>query len=249
MDTAQLRLQQQAAAKQLILRDQLDKTAPTLIAGADVGFEQQGSITRGVLVLLAYPALKPLHCVIFRTKTSMPYIPGLLSFREYPALLNAWQTLPDKPDLLLVDGQGIAHPRGLGLASHIGLLADVPSIGVAKSRLYGRYNVTTDSGMTTDTAAMAAVSNSSTAQPLFSERKTDNPQQIGWVWQSKARCNPLYISPGHRISISSALVWVQRCMAGYRLPEPTRLADIIASRRSGCQCLLEQMPVCRQDHC
>ncbi len=121
--------------------------------------------------------------------TSLPYIPGLLSFREYPALLAAWAQLQQRPDLILVDGQGIAHPRRLGVASHFGLLVDVPTIGVAKSRLCGDFLP-----LHQDVGAV---------QPLF-----DNDEQLGWVWRSKIRCNPLFISPGHRVSVGSALAWV-----------------------------------------
>lgn len=126
--------------------------------------------------------------------------------------MAAWSQLTTVPQLVLVDGQGIAHPRRLGVASHFGLLIDVPTIGVAKSRLCGKYD---ESGLQ-DGAAVPLV---------------DKDEQIGWVWNSKARCKPLYVSVGHRVSQESALLWVERCMRGYRLPEPTRWADAIASRR------------------
>ncbi|MGL5768305.1 MAG: endonuclease V, partial [Plesiomonas shigelloides] len=142
-----------------------------------------------------------------------------LSFRECPALLAAWQMLPQRPDLLLVDGQGIAHPRGLGIASHFGLLVDVPTIGVAKSHLYGSYAPLAD-GVGTSSALWAGES------------------LLGYVWRSKVRCRPLFISAGHRISPDSALQWVQGCCRGYRLPEPTRFADGIASARPTWQALL-----------
>lgn len=120
--------------------------------------------------------------------------------------------LSQKPDLMMVDGQGISHPRRLGIASHFGILVDVPTIGVAKKRLCGHYQDLSDEP--------------GSQQPLM-----DKGEQLGWVWRSKKRCNPLFISPGHRVSLDSALLWVQRCMAGYRLPEPTRWADGIASSR------------------
>ncbi|CFR13806.1 MULTISPECIES: deoxyribonuclease V [Yersinia] len=217
IDTKALRAEQQQRASEVILQD-----APVLdnlvhqpvrfIAGADVGFEQQGEITRAAIAILRYPSLELVEYQVARVATSLPYIPGLLSFREYPALLAAWAQLQQRPDLVLVDGQGIAHPRRLGVASHFGLLVDVPTIGVAKSRLCGHYQ-----SLDSDKGAL---------QPLI-----DGEEQLGWVWRSKTRCNPLFISPGHRVSVESALVWVQRCMAGYRLPEPTRWADAIASNR------------------
>jgi len=212
MDLTTLREQQVALAAQVILEDRLEHLPPRLIAGIDVGFEQAGTVTRAAIVLLHYPSFEQVEYQVARTATSMPYIPGFLSFREIPALLEAWQALSQKPDLILVDGQGIAHPRRLGIASHFGLLVNVPTIGVAKKRLCGRFEPLAE-----EVGAQ---------QPLI-----DKGEPLGWVWRSKKRCNPLFISPGHRVSVDSALLWVQRCMAGYRLPEPTRWADAIASQR------------------
>lgn len=149
---------------------------------------------------------------VARIATTMPYIPGFLSFREYPALLAAWEQLSQKPDLLFVDGHGISHPRRLGVASHFGLLVDVPTIGVAKKRLCGKFEP-----LSAEPGALA---------PLI-----DKNEQLAWVWRSKARCNPLFVATGHRVSTDTALAWVQRCMKGYRLPEPTRWADAVASGR------------------
>lgn len=200
--------------------ERTDRFGPVrIIGGADVGFEQGGAVTRAAIVLLRYPELTLLDFRIARVPTNLPYIPGLLSFRECPALLAAWQALPQRPDLLLVDGQGIAHPRGLGVASHFGLLVDVPTIGVAKSHLYGRYAPLAD-----DVGASSALQ--------------AGENLLGYVWRSKARCRPLFISAGHRISPDSALPWVQACCRGYRLPEPTRFADGIASARPAWRALL-----------
>jgi deoxyribonuclease V len=212
MDLADLR-QQLVLASSVIREDRFSVDPPTLIGGADVGFEQGGEITRAAIVLLKYPSLELVEYQIARIPTTMPYIPGFLSFREYPALLAAWELLSRKPDLLFVDGHGISHPRRLGVASHFGLLVDVPTIGVAKKRLCGKFEP-----LSAEPGALA---------PLM-----DKQEPLGWVWRSKARCNPLFIATGHRVSQDSALAWVQRCTQGYRLPEPTRWADAVASRRA-----------------
>ncbi|CNF65340.1 deoxyribonuclease V [Yersinia mollaretii] len=228
MDTKALRAEQQQRASEVILEDDCIDEQVRFIAGADVGFEQQGEVTRAAIAILRYPSLELVEYQISRVETSLPYIPGLLSFREYPALLAAWAQLQQRPDLVFVDGQGIAHPRRLGVASHFGLLVDVPTIGVAKSRLCGHFQP-----LESDNGAVQSLA----AQPLI-----DGDEQLGWVWRSKARCNPLFISPGHRVSVASALTWVQRCMAGYRLPEPTRWADAIASNRPQFQRWVRKTP-------
>ena len=134
------------------------------------------------------------------------------TFRELPALVAALERLPQVPDLVFVDGQGIAHPRRLGIAAHFGVVTGLPSIGVAKNVLCGRHE---------------------TPGPLAGERTPliHRGDQIGWVLRSKPRCNPLIVSPGHRVSMQGALDGVLRTLRGYRLPEPTRLADRLASRR------------------
>lgn len=212
MDLAALRQEQLQRAADVVRQDDFDVLPPRFIGGADVGFEQGGEITRAALVILEYPSLTLVEHRIARVATTMPYIPGFLSFREMPALLEAWQQLTQQPDLLFVDGHGISHPRRLGVAAHLGSLVDVPTIGVAKKRLCGRFD--------------ALDAEPGSRQPLI-----DKGEKIGWVWRSKARCNPLFISTGHRVSIDSALHWVEACTAGYRLPEPTRWADAVASGR------------------
>jgi len=212
MDITALRDQQRVRAAEVIGQDDFDVMPPRLIGGADVGFEQGGEITRAALVILEYPSLAVIEHRVARIATTMPYIPGYLSFRETPALLAAWQQLTHHPDLLLVDGQGVAHPRRLGVASHFGLMVDVPTIGVAKKRLCGTFTPPD-------------------AEPGSYQPLMDKEQQIGWVLRSKSRCNPLFISTGHRVSQATALHWVQNCLRGYRLPEPTRWADAVASER------------------
>lgn len=182
------------------------------IAGLDVGFEDGGQTTRAAVVLLDADSMRPLECHIARVPTAMPYVPGLLSFRELPALLQALAKLSRMPDLAMVDGQGIAHPRRLGIAAHLGVTTDLPTIGVAKKLLAGRFS---DPG------------------PMPGERSPilHRGQTLGVALRSKARCNPLIVSPGHRVSLETAVALTGRFLAGYRLPEPTRLADRLASRR------------------
>ncbi|KRE89339.1 endonuclease V [Frateuria sp. Soil773] len=182
------------------------------IAGVDVGFEDDGATTRAAAVLLDAQSLQPLADVVARVPTRMPYIPGLLSFRELPAVLQALAELPQVPDLVFVDGQGVAHPRGLGIAAHLGVITGLPTIGVAKKILVGTHaEVGPRRGDRTDLLHRG--------------------QRIGTVLRSKERVKPLIVSPGHRVGQDSAPVLVLACCTRYRLPEPTRLADRIASRR------------------
>ncbi len=213
---AALKAEQLSRAAEVVREGLSRDFSPDFIGGGDVGFEQQGTVARAALVVLRWPSLDMAEHRVARIPVTLPYIPGYLSFRECPALLAAWQQLKCRPGLMLIDGHGISHPKGLGVASHFGLLADVPTIGVAKSRLCGEY------------APLAE--NAGACQPLLYQH-----QQTGWVLRSKQRCNPLFISAGHRISPQMALYWTQQCLRGYRLPEPTRLADAVASERRGFQ--------------
>jgi deoxyribonuclease V len=192
-------------------RDGFAKPLRTL-GGFDVGFEDDGATTRAAAVLLDAETLQPIESHVARIPTSMPYIPGLLSFRELPALLEALSMLSQRPDLAFVDGHGIAHPRGLGIAAHFGVATDLPSIGVAKKILIG-------SG-----------SEPHQVRGAYTPLRRDG-RQIGWLLRSKPKCNPLIVSPGHRVAMASAADLVMRFVRSYRLPEPTRLADRLASRR------------------
>ncbi|MEJ2622049.1 MAG: deoxyribonuclease V [Candidatus Thiodiazotropha sp.] len=193
----------------LIIRyDQL--APPQRIAGIDVGFEAAGEITRAVVAVLDITNLELLEQAIIRVPTQFPYIPGLLSFREVPAILKAIDELSEKPDLLLCDGQGVAHPRRFGLACHLGLLTDIPSIGVAKTRLVGHH----------DTLPEAKGS----WVPLL-----DRDEVIGAVLRSRSGVKPIYVSIGHRLSLSSALDYVLAATTRYKLPETTRMAHHLAS--------------------
>lgn len=206
------RAMQAALAARVVLKDAFPTPLRT-VAGLDVGFEDGGATTHAAAVLLDATTLQVLDQAVARIPTVMPYIPGLLSFRELPALLAAFAALRTAPDLVFVDGHGIAHPRRLGIAAHFGVVTGLPSIGVAKKVLTG-----------------------TTSMPLHEMRGAflplrDGREQIGWVLRSKVNCLPLIVSPGHRVAMASAAELAMRFVTTYRLPEPTRLADRLASRR------------------
>jgi deoxyribonuclease V len=189
----------------------VDRLGPVRrVCGIDVGFEDDGRVTRAAAAVLSFPELKLVDFALARRPTAFPYIPGLLSFREAPAALEALGALRVVPDLLLCDGQGVAHPRRCGIASHIGVLAAMPSIGVAKTRLVGAHG-----RVPARRGAWA---------PL-----TDGGERIGAVLRTRAGVNPLYVSSGHRVSLESAVRWVMACTTRYRLPETTRWAHRLAS--------------------
>jgi deoxyribonuclease V len=173
------------------------------IAGVDASYRDEA---RAAIVVLTFPALEVVEEVVAARASAFPYVPGLLSFREVPVVLDALEKLTVRPDILMCDGQGYAHPRRLGLASHLGVYLDMPSIGCAKSRLIGSYH---EPGP-----------NPGDRAPLM-----DRGEMIGMVLRSKSRTNPLFISSGHRVDLATAVELVMRCLRGYRLPEPTRLAD------------------------
>ena len=192
----------------LILTDHLEPVRR--VAGVDVGFEAAGTVTRAAVAVLRYPELDVLETAIARRPTAFPYIPGLLSFRELPAVLAALEQLREPPDLLLCDGQGIAHPRRFGIASHLGLLVDIPAIGVAKTRLCGTHEEPPNQrGAWT---------------PLWGQGEI-----IGAVLRSRIGVRPLYVSPGHRVGLETAIAYVMGCCTRYRLPETTRHAHRLAS--------------------
>lgn len=180
------------------------------VAGIDVGFEDGGATTRAAVAVLKYPELTLCDHAIARRPTTFPYIPGFLSFREVPAVLDALEQVKTVPDLLLCDGQGRAHPRRFGIACHLGLLTHLPSIGVAKSLLVGKYDEVPD-----EKGAWV---------PLIHKGET-----IGAVLRTRLGTKPLYISSGHRISLETAIAYVMGCTTKYRLPETTRHAHKLAS--------------------
>jgi deoxyribonuclease V len=178
------------------------------IGGVDVSIQEE--FTRAAIVVLRYPELTPFESAVEDTPLVFPYIPGLLAFREGPAVLAAWSKLQNKPDLLMFDGQGIAHPRGIGIASHMGLWLERPTIGVAKSRLYGLH---TEVGSKRGDRA---------------DLLDKNTNVIGTVLRTREKTNVLYISPGHLIDVEHATQFVMNCVTSYRLPEPTRWAHKVA---------------------
>ncbi|MBK1657327.1 deoxyribonuclease V [Paracraurococcus ruber] len=184
-----------------------------LLAGVDISsqrFDPEGRIWASVVVL-DWPGLAVVARASAMARATIPYIPGYLGFREVPALLAAWARLAVKPDLVLVDGHGIAHPRGFGIATHLGVVLDLPTIGVAKSPLVGRP----EAPLGEEPGA---------AQPLLWKGR-----RLGTVLRTKRRSNPLYLSTGHRVSEAGAVRWVRDCLRGYRLPEPTRQAHLAAN--------------------
>lgn len=183
--------------------------SPKLIAGTDLSGERQGE-ARGAVVVLRYPELSTAEVRVARGKLAFPYVPGLLSFREAPLVAAAWEHLVLSPDLLLVDGQGLAHPRRLGLASHLGLLLDIPTIGCAKSILTGHHGpLDEEAGSRADL--------------------TDGGEVIGAVLRTRKAQRPVVVSIGHKIDLDTAVEWVLRCCWRHRLPEPTRLAHLAAA--------------------
>ena len=182
------------------------------VAGIDVGFEDAGKTTRAAIAVLNYSSLDLIFTSIARRKTTFPYIPGLLSFRELPAILEALSHLDNLPDLFICDGQGYAHPRRFGIACHLGLLTGVPAIGVGKTRLLGNYKVPAD--------------RKGNWTPLL-----DRQEVIGAVLRTRKGVKPVFISIGHRISLDTSIRYVMACTTSYKLPEPTRHAHKLASSR------------------
>lgn len=217
-DVAAARSLQSELAAQVKLRDGFARPLRT-IAGFDVGFEDGGATTRAAAVLLDAERLQPIALHVARLPTAMPYIPGLLSFRELPALLEALRGLPTQPDLAFIDGHGIAHPRRLGIAAHFGVVTGLPSIGVAKKKLVGEF------------ASLHDMRGAFTPMRVAIRGSSLPGEQIGWAVRSKLGCLPLFVSPGHKVSMASCAELVMRFTTTYRLPEPTRLADRLASRR------------------
>ena len=185
------------------------------IGGVDVAYGRRGRTAdaRAAAVLFDAATLEVLDRATVETATDFPYVPGLLTFREAPAAIAAIEALRIRPDLLLCDGQGLAHPRRCGFASHLGLALDLPSIGAAKSRLIGVHEE--PGGERGDWT------------PLL-----DGGEVIGACVRTRTGARPIYVSIGHRVTLETAIRFVLRCAARYRLPEPTRLADRLSKVRA-----------------
>jgi deoxyribonuclease V len=186
----------------------LQKT-PKYIAGVDASFPENQVLA--VASLYRYPELSLAEEAVAMREVSFPYVPGFLSFREGPAIIDAIKKLTVKPDLILVDGQGIAHPKGLGIASHIGVLAGIPTIGCAKSRLVGKYK---EPGL---------------RKGAWSHLQY-NGKIVGAVLRTRDHVRPLFISPGHRIDLKTSIEIVLECTGKYRIPEPLRRADFLSKQ-------------------
>jgi len=190
----------------------IDLDAVRLVAGVDVSVKNEES--QAAVVVVTYPGFLPVETVLARRPTPFPYIPGLLSFREGPVLEEAFGKLEAEPDVFLFDGMGIAHPRRIGIASHMGLWLERPTIGCGKTLLCGRYG--------------ALAEEKGSAAPLV-----DKGDTIGVALRTRTAKNPMFISPGHLADIESAAEFVLRCSPKYRLPEPIRLAHNAAGRFDG----------------
>jgi deoxyribonuclease V len=185
---------------------------PRFVAGVDISVNREQGVARGAVVVLNYPELRLVETKVVSGKVDFPYVPGLLSFREAPLTLAACERLTLTPDLILVDGQGIAHPRRLGLASHLGLFLDTPTIGCAKSLLCGRHSPPGE-------------------EPGSYCEVVDGGETIGVALRTKPGIKPVYVSIGHKVDLETAIYWVLECCRGYRLPEPCRLAHLAAGEK------------------
>ncbi|ALC17735.1 endonuclease V [Desulfuromonas soudanensis] len=201
---------QRELAEKVVLADGLPRPVRT-VAGVDVSYERNGDSFFAAVVVLELPDFKLIEEASATGRMSFPYVPGLLSFRELPVVLDAFSALRTVPDAVLVDGQGIAHPRRFGIACHLGLWTGLPTVGCAKSRLCGSH--------------LPPAPHKGDWVPLLLDGEA-----VGAVLTSRRGVRPLYISPGHRTDLPSALRLVQSCLGSYRLPEPTRLAHLLSNR-------------------
>ncbi|BAY46156.1 endonuclease V [Scytonema sp. HK-05] len=202
---------QEKLKHEVITEDKL-KEPVHYVAGVDMGFEADGTISRAAVAVLSFPDLQLQETSLARRPTTFPYIPGFLSFREIPAVLDALEKIKTIPDIILCDGQGIAHPRRFGIACHLGLIVDMPTIGVAKSLLVGKHE--------------EILNTRGSWQPLIHRGET-----IGAVLRTRVGVKPIYVSSGHKVSLPTAIDYVLHCTTKYRLPETTRIADKLASNK------------------
>jgi deoxyribonuclease V len=182
-----------------------------IIGGADISLNLYSTTVYAGIILLSFPEMKPLAYSLVKAETRFPYVPGYLAFREVPALVQAWNLLALKPDVLVVDGHGIAHPRRLGIATHFGIVTGQPSIGCAKKVLCGKFE---EPGILQHDYS-----------PLM-----DKGEQVGIAYRSKSKTAPVYISPGHQLGFKNCTEIMQQCTGKYRIPEPTRLAHELVNK-------------------
>ena len=206
MTPAEARQIQNELRNQVISQDRFGDIKT--VAGVDLGFKKD--VARASVVVLSFPELQLIDGVLVESPVPFPYIPGLLSFRETPPLLKAFDQLKTEPDLIIADGQGIAHPRRFGIASHLGLILDRPTVGCAKSRLWGRHKQPNDEA--------------GSIEYLY-----DKGEIIGAAVRTRSNVNVVYVSVGHRISLDSAIRLTLACCRRYRLPETTRYAHQAAA--------------------
>jgi deoxyribonuclease V len=183
-----------------------------MVAGVDVGFEDDNTVSRAAAVLLNFPQLEPIEAAVVRQPVTFPYVPGLLAYRELPAVIEALAQLRSKPDLIIVDGHGRAHPRRFGIACHLGVILNCATIGCAKSILVGK--------------AETPGNNVGAWTPLI-----DKGETIGAAVRTRKGVAPVYVSIGNKIDLQTAIEIVRRCTTKYRLPETTRYAHKVASGR------------------
>ena len=199
----------QSSLRERIVLEKIDLRGVRMVAGVDVSVKDDQS--QAAIVVLSYPGLERIEAVSSRMKTCFPYIPGLLSFREAPVILECVRKLKNAPDVFVFDGQGLAHPRRIGIASHLGLFLEKPSIGSAKSHLYGKY----------DPAGRN--------KGDFSLMKDDDGSVLGAVVTTRDGTNPVFVSPGHLADIRSSVELILNCSPRYKIPEPIRAAHRAAS--------------------
>lgn len=185
--------------------------APDTVAGADISFDRGSDTVHAAIIVLSFSDLEPVAGSLVTSRMSFPYIPGLLAFREMPALLKAWDQLPQKPDVLIMDGHGLAHPRRMGIATHFGIEVDHPTMGCAKNILIGTHQeVGMEKGATSDLM--------------------DEGEKVGLVLRSRTNVNPVYISPGHKLSFKNTYDILMQVLTKYKLPKTTRLAHRWANK-------------------
>lgn len=215
-----IQIQEQLRAR-VIPRGRVE--TPRLVAGADVAFTKDPNAAVACVVVLTFPRLEVVETVVHKERVTFPYIPGLLAFREMPALAQAFGKLKHDPDVIFLDGQGLAHPRAAGIACHIGVALDRPTIGCAKSLLCGTYKEPKQ------------------ARGSVSDLCDDAGRVIGAVVRTRDGVQPVFVSIGHKIDLAQAVEFTLACGKGYRIPEPTRQADLLAERakregENGGQC-------------